>query len=253
MSRSPQPRTNLPDSIHHQMNMYALAAGAAGVGVLALAHPAEAKIVYTPAHAVLDARSNTPYYIDLNQDGIKDFTFWHGYFYSNTSQFWGSVVQVMPYKRNGNRMLGHGNAFPLPAGAKIGPSGRFSYYGILASGRGTGRSLNTQFSGFWANDGKGLSNRYVGLEFTIAGETHYGWARISISKFRFSAVLTGYAYETIPGKLIVAGATEGKDDGKPIASTEPHTHEPATLAQLALGESGLSIWRRKNEVALLPN
>ena len=249
MSRSPQVRTNLPDSIHRQINMYALAAGAAGVGVLALAPPAEAKIVYTPAHVVLGVRSNTPYYLDLANNGAKDFVFWHSYFYSNTSAFWGSMVQMIPLESGGNRILGHGNALPLPAGAKIGPSGHFSRYGILAFGRGTGRSMNTQFSGSWANHGKGLSNRYVGLQFTIAGKIHYGWARVSVSKFRFSAALTGYAYETIPDKAIVAGATSGTDDDEPIGSVTTYTPEPATLAMLAVGAPGLSIWRREEEIA----
>ena len=40
----------LSTSLSHNLNMYALAASAAGVGVLALASPAEGKIVYTPAH-----------------------------------------------------------------------------------------------------------------------------------------------------------------------------------------------------------
>jgi hypothetical protein len=248
-SRSPQTRTNLPDSIHHQLNMYALAAGAAGVGVLALAHPAEAKIVYTPAHVVLGARSNTPYYIDLNHDGVKDFVFLHDYFYSSTTGFWGSFVQVTPYKFNGNRILGHGDALALRAGAKIGPSGRFSHYGTLASGRGTGRSHSTKFYGFWANGGKGLRDRYVGLKFAINGEAHYGWARVSVSKFRFSAVLTGYAYETIADTPIKAGATSGTDDGEPTASIGTHATELPTLGMLALGERGLSMWRREDEVA----
>jgi hypothetical protein len=41
----------LSDSVHHQLNMYALAASAAGVSVLALAQPAECKIIYTHACA----------------------------------------------------------------------------------------------------------------------------------------------------------------------------------------------------------
>jgi hypothetical protein len=36
---------NLSELISRQLNMYTLAAGAAGVGVLALAQPVEAKIV----------------------------------------------------------------------------------------------------------------------------------------------------------------------------------------------------------------
>ena len=49
MERSSGPRmtAKLSESVHHQLNMYALAAGAAGVGVLALAQPVAAEIVYT--------------------------------------------------------------------------------------------------------------------------------------------------------------------------------------------------------------
>ena len=80
MPRSSRPtRTpaNLSESIHHQLNMYALAAGAAGVGVLALAQPVEAKIVYTPAHRVIGPDSR--YLLDLNHDGITDFTIANSY------------------------------------------------------------------------------------------------------------------------------------------------------------------------------
>jgi hypothetical protein len=46
MRRSSGPRktTNLSESTHQQINMYAIAAGAAGVCVLGLAQPSEAKI-----------------------------------------------------------------------------------------------------------------------------------------------------------------------------------------------------------------
>src|SRR5690349_9049545 len=55
MKRSSRPRTtaNLSESIHRQLQMYALAASAAGVGALALAQPAEAKIIYTHIHKVI--------------------------------------------------------------------------------------------------------------------------------------------------------------------------------------------------------
>jgi hypothetical protein len=32
----------------------------------------------------------------------------------------------------------------------------------------------------------------------IKNTTHYGWVRVSVSKWPFSATLTGYAYETVP-------------------------------------------------------
>jgi hypothetical protein len=49
-SSGPRKTANLSESVHQQLNMYGVAAGAAGVGMLALAQPSEAKIVYTPAN-----------------------------------------------------------------------------------------------------------------------------------------------------------------------------------------------------------
>jgi len=46
-SRCSRVPANLSQSVQRQLNMYALAAGAAGVGALALTQSAEAKIVYT--------------------------------------------------------------------------------------------------------------------------------------------------------------------------------------------------------------
>jgi hypothetical protein len=53
MTRTPRAPIKLADSVHQQLNMYALAAGAAGVGALAFAEPVEARIVYTPAHRAI--------------------------------------------------------------------------------------------------------------------------------------------------------------------------------------------------------
>ena len=47
-SSRPRKTADLPDSIHQQLSMYAIAAGAAGVGVLAMAQSVEAKIIYKP-------------------------------------------------------------------------------------------------------------------------------------------------------------------------------------------------------------
>lgn len=73
MKHSLRPRkpANLPESVHHQLNMYALAASAAGVGMLALTTPTEARIVYTPTHHVIAEGGH--YRLDVNHDGITDF------------------------------------------------------------------------------------------------------------------------------------------------------------------------------------
>jgi len=43
----PRKPANFSHSVHHRLDMYALAASAAGVAALALAQPAEAKVIYT--------------------------------------------------------------------------------------------------------------------------------------------------------------------------------------------------------------
>jgi hypothetical protein len=105
--------------------------------------------------------------------------------------------------------------------------------------------------GPWLN----VRQAYLGIRFLIKGNVHYGWARVKVvqdSKHKFVAIVTGYAYETIPGKPIIAGATKGPDDAEPTAALSSHTPEPVTLGALALGAPGLSIWRRKESVLATP-
>jgi hypothetical protein len=87
MKASPLPRktANLSESIHQQLSMYALAASAAGVGALCFANPAEARIVYTPAHVAIKANGGF-FSIDLDHDGSPDFGLlnrWSHTYFSN--------------------------------------------------------------------------------------------------------------------------------------------------------------------------
>jgi hypothetical protein len=59
-------------ALRRALSIYALAAGAAGVCASALALSAEAEVVYTPVHKVIGR--NQLLAIDLNNDGIDDFT-----------------------------------------------------------------------------------------------------------------------------------------------------------------------------------
>jgi len=219
-----------------------------------LAAPAEAKIVYTPAHHVIG--KNGYFGIDFNHDGIPDLGIHNSSFrYANYSV---DVVGASPAdSENAGIKSGVYNSswpgsFLLPAlrrGALIGPGGGFIYSkGVMVGqcAHGTSNSGPPCSSdryhtlGSWAN----VKNRYLGVTFTARGKTHYGWARLTVElsrkPFKATAILTGYAYETIPNKPIVAGKTHGKD---------VITVEPATLGHLARGASGLSAWRRTNSVA----
>ena len=250
MRRSSGPRktAHLSESVHQQLNMYALAATAAGVGMLAMTLPAEAKIVYTPAVHIISNHGR--YFLDLNHDGKADFVLWV-YSFCNTD-FCRSQLLVRPIgeglgaEGRYQQSTGWGWAYALNKGSRIGRGHPFSAkYMVAAFGSGTCTGE------FWCD----VKNRYLGLKFEAHGETHYGWARLSINVTSvITATLTGYAYETIPGKAIIAGATKEPDNGaQPTpASIQAHTPRPATLGRLALGAPGLSIWRREQPAVAAP-
>ena len=256
MKRSSGPRKipfNLSESVHQQLNMYAIAAGAAGVGMLALAQSAEAKIVYTPAHIKLAPNHN--FLLDLNHDGIKDFELDNNAVGSYASldiqalQTGNAPAQANTYGCN----PGAGVA-ALQAGVLIGKGQVF--YPLLYC---MAQKLATEGSfGSWP----GVRNRYLGLQFVIKGKKHFAWARLSVSYAPYVATLTGYAYETIPGKSIKAGQTHGKADdstlnpdlanpddsggGASLTAPIPDTPQPASLGVLALGAQGVSLWRKES-------
>lgn len=254
MTRSDQPRktANLSDSIQQQLNKYALAAGA-GVGVLVLGQPSEAKIVYTPADTNITPDHTIP--LDLNHDGIVDFGFKDVYRRSRTYGFdHTGVLSVLP-ANPANKIEGfhrtNGNyASALRAGASIGPNARFTTganrMATVFSDTGRARELSGMCFGPWSSG----QNRYLGLEFLIKGEVHFGWARLNVSckGLDVFATLSGYAYETVPNKPIIAGQTKGSDEESsagPDASLAVPAPRPAPLGLIALGSSGLSIWRRE--------
>lgn len=254
---SPRPR-NSYESLHERLNAYALAAGAAGVGILALASPAAGSIVYTPANQTIPNQSS--YALDVNHDGINDFVLGVTGDHSNTSTLFNSML-VRPGLGNGvEASLFRSNAVlakALPPGVNI-PSGHLAghYRGapmleITYNPGGRGRRGN------WLDKG----DLYLGLAFQIDGQTHYGWARLSVYfkggfPTQINALLTGYAYETVANTPIVAGQTE--ESAGPRAAMLRNSGSGAlrwaaaaedravpTLGLLALGAQGIPRWRRE--------
>ena len=240
MSSAPHPRKTfkISDSLNRQLNTYALVASAAGVSVLALARASEAKVVYTETHQV--THTGFPLYIDLNHDGIKDFVLRTTY-YVGSSCFEG--LNASGYRNMNNAVAGRrfsrssyffSAASALPAGARIGPERKFPVHHPFMALELFNRDRTSQYSdvGPWVGKGKGVRNRYLGLKFVIHGKVHYGWARLSVTLGHHrqyddvSGTLTGYAYETVPNKPIIAGQITGPD----VIRVQPET-----LGSLARG------------------
>jgi len=240
----PRTPSDLPESSHQRLNMYSLTAGAAGVGMLALAQPSEAKVIYTPAHVKFGR--NTEFLLDLNHDGITDF-----HLINNFSNFGNRIsyrLFVSAYNQP-NSIQGVEDAAALKVGAQIGPKQHFSHRATLMAHFYTSSGQVLTSSGPWKN----VKNRYLGLKFSVNGKIHYGWARLSVSVheqvYGISGVLTGYAYETIPNKPIITSKTQGTEEGSDgeanPATLDKSTLQSANLGLLAAGAPGLSIWRRE--------
>ncbi len=230
----------LSESLHHLLNSYALAASAAGVSLLALAQPSEAEIVYTPAHKSITPNHTIP--LDLNHDRTADFRFKDIHFTTTYGSDHRGVLSVVGARPSG-RIQGYTRynrhyASALSAGELIGPKGPFTAGPKLMASvysHTTARRYSASVcDGPWAN----AVNRYLGLKFLIRGKAHFGWARLNVNcpQTNVNAELTGYAYETIPNKPIIAGKTKGKD---------VITVQPASLGHLARGASAIPTWRTK--------
>jgi hypothetical protein len=240
-----QPRlaVRINSRLDRNLAAYAAVAGAAGVSMLAIAQPVQAKIVYTPANLTLK-QGSTP--LDLNNDGVSDFRFYLGGY--------GHALRLYILQQDEKNLVFNSatfNAAPLPFGARIGPTGAFKededkawFMAFWTEGLS---GISSRSNGPW----KQAQNRYLGLKFSVNGETHYGWARLTVNaKTGIVATLTGYAYETIPNKPIIAGKTSGPVvasavDGERIL---PAPYQPATLGALARGADVLVVWRRDEHI-----
>jgi|SRR5579863_9773070 len=235
---------NLSSGLEHRLDLYALAASAAGVGVLALAQPSEAKIVYTHVHKSITPTHTIP--LDLNHDGMTDFRFKDIHY--TTSQFGFShigILSVVP-AQHGNVVEGYSQfnrqyGSALKAGVSIGPKGPFKtgpkLMARVFSDTGAHHDVSS-CSGPWSK----AVDRYLGVKFLIKGKAHFGWARLNVSCPGSDVVgtLTGYAYETVANKPIIAGKTNGPD----VVAVQP-----IGLGHLALG-SRIPAWRAAESAAI---
>jgi hypothetical protein len=197
----------------HTPASMAFAVAALAATVLVLSRPIEAKVIYTPVNVTI---LNRTYGLDVNNDGTADFKITEA-----NSRFRFGCVSI------DSGSLSIASAAPGPNGVE----GTGGYASALSSGSAVGQGTPfiapaamesvergqkyvspgrcapyAKQSGNWLN-----KTAYLGMSFEIQGKTHYGWAQVSVVCIDqcgwLTATLTGYAYETIPGKSIKAGQT----------------------------------------------
>ena len=232
---------SLNQRIDRRLLSYCAAATAAGVSLLALPQPGQAEIVYTSANVKIPP--NGSFELDLNHDGIIDFRIQDQFGTCGYALLcWYQTLRVLAAAPNGvisNPYQGFFGIYArdLSRGSKIGSSQKFVGSAVMdhCKATQTKSNLSAYFSGSFVRGG------YLGMAFTINGQTHYGWARFSNSvnwRCHARVVLTGYAYETLPGVPILAGEWKSFN----ASMTE---HPRNSLGGLALGNVGREVWRRE--------
>jgi len=246
---------SLSKSIDSRLKVYGIAAAAASVGLLALAEPAQSEIIITNKKIPIprcDGLGSCPVKVDLNHDGIADFSFTLGYY--GFGQNINGRGHINPLTRGA--IVGGGpysSASPLVRGAKIGPSAQFVSFSvdIERSSYCTTNSIcfkEHNHEGPW---GGNHPNRFVGVRFLIRGKTHYGWIRLTVTTSEtapMSEEITEYGYETIANKSCAAGLPGTSAATSDRLNTEQTGKNSASLGMLALGADALPLWRRDDKV-----
>ncbi|HCF94171.1 MAG: PEP-CTERM sorting domain-containing protein [Verrucomicrobiota bacterium] len=218
----------------HGARGHGILAMLAAVLLLCLDALAQGAIVYRDIEDVplFTLSGSVLYDLDLDQNGSVDLTF-----RARASQF-----DVLP--RNESRVLATQRvppdlstyAVPLEMGEEI-QSAAYDPFGwnpllTLQSGAEIGSTFS---SCILVGDDLGClglftgRNAYMGAEFQIDGQPHYGWLRVDVSQLGINGGwIMEYAYDTRPGMPILAGAVP----------------EPSTWA-LLVGGGVLMMWSRK--------
>lgn len=209
-----------------------VAAIAAGLATMALPKLTDAEVIYTKVNQELPSPFGT-LQIDLANNGIADVVL-----SVSASSHIGSGHHTFAGGVNAKGLNGgaietsKGLVLADPIGTLIGSSDKFGSKGLLGACFYTSSVFSghhtKRITGLWRSQG----SRYMGVKFSIAGETHYGWVRLKGFSCSFLApFLTGYAYESEPNKPIDSGATIPGDDA-------------GTLGGLASGANGIQLWRK---------
>jgi hypothetical protein len=240
-----EPPAKLSAALHRSLSAYALAAGAAGVAVLACSSPAEAAPVCKNLNVILFGTNS--YALNPGGQTIAPFNIVDTFNNPSSNSFgWWNRAFFTPNSAGANAVVASNKfAADLAAGASIGPGAKFgrgeSYgllftYGYGPTGRGRLKGHHGNFQFEHAN--------YFGFEFLLSGQVHYGWVRLQVTIGRGTDGLATathvleYGYESTPNTAIGAGSCAAS-----ASSTAPGS-APASLGLLALGNSGLPLWRQ---------
>lgn len=195
-----------------QNNLRLAAYSAMAAALTATLSDASAEVVYNDIDDVTVGVGDV-FEVDVDGDGTFDFVF-QGGSTTGTGGVW-SFVSVFGFISSAgignaeNQIIGYTGSFynygsALVEGALIGPDGPWLDYPSLSNSA----VLASNFYGSTYGQFPGLGERFIGFQFTVLGNIHYGWMRVEADIDPAYVTIYDYAYEANPGQPIEAGSLE---------------------------------------------
>lgn len=198
---------------------------AAMAGAFIAGSSVNAQIIYADINpdAVVDI--NTPFTLDMDVNGVNDFEF-KVQTLSGGFTYYGGLVNIA-YSGIGAGVSGLNGgimgsvssqasmniASALITSNLVDSNGSFLSDGILAADvdvvvTGLYSTSFTQYPGNF----KGQTDKFIGVNFDINGNNHYGWVRLDVNDACNQIIVKDYAYNAVPNLPLYAGQTVGLDD-----------------------------------------
>lgn len=162
--------------------------------------------------------------IDIDGDGTIDFQFAASFTSSTGGSIWSfgtgfGFRSASSVGNSSNQFCGSVGAYynygsALEEGALIGPDGPWLNYPSLSNHA----VLASNFFGVTYGNFPGEGEMYLGFQFTVKGNLHYGWMRVEADIDPVYMTIFDYAYEAIPDQPIEAGSQVSLVDVEELAA-----------------------------------
>jgi len=197
------------------LNKTKLTSYTAFAGAIVAGSAANAQITYTDVNPDAVADSLNPFAIDFNNDATPDLAF--------------GVQHISGSFTNSGQTLTYVGAFAyavapagkivtidtlqadtLNCGVAISQASNFgnASFGSLALAALI-QPINYPFA---SGPYIGVNDKYLGFQFTLGTNTHYGWARLSVAADATTITIKEYAYNATPSGAINTCQTAGIED-----------------------------------------
>ena len=183
-------------TLNNKLKSYSALAGSMAL----MGSQADAQIIYTDINPDSTTTLAGSYFnLDLDNGGVFDFAFNLnvGSYSSYTSQ----QVAVTPAGSNGvagDTVGAYVYPFAFNSGDTIKSTLQFNF--------GSSQSMASYFgSGSSYGNFLGQTDKFIGLQFYIGAQLHYGWARFDVDATASQFTIKDYAYNSTPNAYILAG------------------------------------------------